>query len=795
MDNKTTTATATKRDTSSNQAVESIIENLESFSFAEQKQSVSASEEKPLKIKTQNFTTFNATTPSNLLISSHLITPTSPKLTSVQSFSPTVLTSTKNSISFFIPFNKKILKYQVLSENFQFQKLKNVKENYTSEEKKMSLHFKQHRAALRKSFILQSKLHKLRIRSERIKHNLHLKNQRDRLIILKFRTKNDFKISSANLKKKIYLKLKSEKFGAVVERAQTVALVNKMRKYIDAKKSFIEQVSKDLHQADEEYYGEEVVGDFYNSSEPPVFPIPSPTSSSSESHNTVLSANSDDHNDNDDSTKSLGQMAMEMHFLPVDMFENLTEKIFLKEYGELLPMITRFTLRELDVDEIIDNPQLRHDLYFDPNLQFKPNFQGEKETRKKIEQNMYWDRLEVEFKNNDLYRIPLILFEIKQILLNLLPITEELSAELNSHFDLRLLEQQIKYKCFQPINLIKYLTGMLKENCAPVRDAAVDLILLEAEKGKFCSAIREIFNVLEMMKLDYANHQLTRLRQFVIENAAEYEYKYFKTLNYDPELPKTTSWLRNSYNSIITNNSPFVKNIPNFVLNFKTVFFNGILDLILRASEFDTMDTPETLQMDLNRMIGFYNDWQDITIMSSLLVIFKQTCGGKTVLTNEVIKKLKTSLWVLLNDNETSLKHVSLQIAQVSGKIRRKALDKEEVEMLNRVVEKTLSGVDGPIFKLMQNRIGNIIFSCTMKQSNFTNTTSLKSGNEATSSAPNKILFFEQGLALKLGLLEFQDEILDLGERIKSVSDLNVAVFFECHTKIWNVLVSGQREE
>lgn len=44
----------------------------------------------------------------------------------------------------------------------------------------------------------------------------------------------------------------------------------------------------------------------------------------------------------------------------------------------LAPPITRHTLRELDVQEIFRNPQLRHDIVFDPGLMFRPNFDGER---------------------------------------------------------------------------------------------------------------------------------------------------------------------------------------------------------------------------------------------------------------------------------------------------------------------------------------------------------------------------------------------------------------------------------
>lgn len=56
----------------------------------------------------------------------------------------------------------------------------------------------------------------------------------------------------------------------------------------------------------------------------------------------------------------------------------------------LHPPITRHTLRELDLGEILKNPQLRHDVVFDVNVQFRPNFDGERGRRKKEAGNKYW---------------------------------------------------------------------------------------------------------------------------------------------------------------------------------------------------------------------------------------------------------------------------------------------------------------------------------------------------------------------------------------------------------------------
>ncbi|KAJ3026203.1 UNVERIFIED_CONTAM: hypothetical protein HDU68_006077, partial [Siphonaria sp. JEL0065] len=114
--------------------------------------------------------------------------------------------------------------------------------------------------------------------------------------------------------------------------------------------------------------------------------------------------------------------------LPVKMLDMLDESDYM-ELVPLLPPITRFTLRELDMDEILLNPQLRHDLYFDPNLQFKPNTDGERGTAKRLKTQQYWDKVTQEILNKETYRIPLLVHEIKQIVKELLPYSQATHAE------------------------------------------------------------------------------------------------------------------------------------------------------------------------------------------------------------------------------------------------------------------------------------------------------------------------------------------------------------------------------
>ena len=171
------------------------------------------------------------------------------------------------------------------------------------------------------------------------------------------------------------------------------------------------------------------------------------------------------------------------------------------ELLNLLPPVTRFTLRELELDEIITNAQLRHDMVFDPDLQFRPNTETDDDQDRDSKTSLYWDEVESEVKQGQLYRIPLLLSEIKAIIIELVPNGLEIKPEIEAHIDVKLITQEIQHKVFNPMGLIEYISGIMKTNCAPIRDVLVDAMVVACSEGKFVDSIRKCFDILEHMKL------------------------------------------------------------------------------------------------------------------------------------------------------------------------------------------------------------------------------------------------------------------------------------------------------
>lgn len=192
---------------------------------------------------------------------------------------------------------------------------------------------------------------------------------------------------------------------------------------------------------------------------------------------------------------------------------------------------------------------------------------------------------------------------------------------------------------------------------------------------------------------------MSRLRPHILEHAVTFEWKWFKSQFESGQLTveNTRKWLKEVWTNYKANlvASPN----PNYDL-----YPEALINITLKAAKFSSENiVPETLQMDVSRLIAHFNSWQDVTILSSILVVFKQAAGPKC--TNADLMEAKNSLWVLLNDSESTMSHITLQMAHLAGKIRGKSMSPEEITSINTITEKTLAP-DSKLYELIQKRVG-----------------------------------------------------------------------------------------
>lgn len=597
------------------------------------------------------------------------------------------------------------------------------------------------------------------------KFRLMIHDSRQRLEKLRKQAKSEYVHSSVQLNREVLLRKTKEKFGARVEHAKRIMLINKMRRFMTLRRALSENFAEllqepewdhmeTLQEDDQERWNIEkeieatAVGDAQEAEE----------YHADFSSNYIFSLGSPK-----TKVENVAASIRKTKSLPDLVLKEGDDATFM-ELLDLLPPITRFTLRELEMDEMLGNAQLRHDILFDPDLQFKASDSDDEEGQAKA--MAYWDEISEEVNEGKLYRIPLLLTEVRAILVELLPNGTEIKDEIMSKIDTNLINQEIEHGIMNPGPLIAYLADLMKTNCAPIRDVEVDKMVTACIQGDIVSTLRICFDILELMKLvtcvnqDYANHQLSRLRPYIVEHAVNFEWKYFKTQIDSGQLTltNTIAWLTTAWKGYKAR----VVGSPNPSYD---LYPEAFVDILSQAAKYNDEDIfPETLKMDLSKMVSFFNTWQDITILATIMIVFKQAAGPKC--SNQDLIDAKSSIWILLNDSDSTMSHITLQMTHLAGKIRGKPMTPEECTGLGTVTEKTLAS-GSKLYDLVQNRVGMHL------QQGITNQP------------------IDMELLTKHGLVILKTEIEDLIKKIVPVCELNRAVYAKLYASIIDDIKQG----
>jgi len=321
--------------------------------------------------------------------------------------------------------------------------------------------------------------------------------------------------------------------------------------------------------------------------------------------------------------------------------------------------------------------------------------------------------------------------------MNLLAMIDEkskIATEIEERLDVELIEQQLQHKAFDVSNCVSWILSKMLQLCAPFRDASIREIghLTEDPVAQF----ERIMEMLDHMKLDLANFRLQSLKPVLKEQAVEYEQRKFRELLESKQisLDNTTKWLKEKameMEKVAAQRNPENIQIPENRVKFEDIFYDAYLSLIGSAEPIHPSTCPETFMLDAQRIFGFQNQVQQLTIVSALLMLMKNAIPEMR--DDHNAKKLKDTLLVLLKEKDITLDHLTTQLISVLQKSRegsmnsptspstssslnttfsfnphRKPLTSEELEqqgnMIKAMVSKTLSSKD-PVYQLLQRRL------------------------------------------------------------------------------------------
>ncbi|KAL3231335.1 Protein SOK1 [Nakaseomyces bracarensis] len=337
-----------------------------------------------------------------------------------------------------------------------------------------------------------------------------------------------------------------------------------------------------------------------------------------------------------------------------------------------LPPINLQGLKEIDLHEIMKNPQLRHDIIFDPLLQFRPNLDGERGVKKRQLSSKYWNDVENEiivytekpelFDYNKTRLVPLF-DTLREVLLTIVPQKE--AATINNVLDTELNMQELLKGSLVMTNLAQWLAELFKRHCAPMRDAWVDKMSetfkeaeVENSLPKLIDGLRIVFQILETMKLDIANHQIRILRPALLSNAVEFEKQYFNTLMNSKRLDLQSSlkWFAQKFQTFVGTADFDENNIQ--VPQVYRMCIRSIISLL--SCRKMVRDYPMCLSFDHARLILLRADIRQIVCLQVCRLLFQQLVANDNsidkIIKNYIIntytnKKLRNDIVSIITDD------------------------------------------------------------------------------------------------------------------------------------------------
>lgn len=234
------------------------------------------------------------------------------------------------------------------------------------------------------------------------------------------------------------------------------------------------------------------------------------------------------------------------------------------------------------------------------------------------------------------------------------------AAELRSAFDPKLIQQELRHQLFDPSGLFSLIGQTLKSHCAPMRDRAVDAMVAVAKscapgqggtKADAVKAVRMCLDILELMKLDIANHQLQTLRPFLIDSSGPYELKIFQDRKGPASaLDFTRTWLQTAHGKLMASNSinhPFKPSEPlvfdslPYTQQVYLSVIKGFFDLVFDPPQVPSSthiphsaqpshstaplpSYPETTYLDSARLLILANDASDAAALYLFLMLYRQ---------------------------------------------------------------------------------------------------------------------------------------------------------------------------
>ncbi|XP_051238042.1 T-complex protein 11-like protein 1 [Dicentrarchus labrax] len=428
------------------------------------------------------------------------------------------------------------------------------------------------------------------------------------------------------------------------------------------------------------------------------------------------------------------------------------------------------------------NMALAHEIMVNQSFKVKPAElpEGSLQHRfKEIMHKAFWDCLEDQLKEDPpTYSHAIkLLAEIKETLLSfLLPGHGRLRSRIEEVLDLPLIQQQAENGALDISQLSQFIVGMMGSLCAPCRDEDIKKL---KEISDIVPLLKQIFSLLDLMKVDMANFAVSSIRPHLMQQSVEYERSKFQQfLEKQPNaLDYTEKWLEDTVRCLReagADGSSAASSDPPSLLPL-----NVHNHAYLRLLRWDHLSDPfpETVLMDQNRFQEMQQEAERLVLLSSVLLVVYTTTGEAISGLPGLMETLKHTVNVMLADMHapsfsaheafaTIGEKLCVELSQCLSQHGYSPFSPDRKSILRGQISAIVQP-DNPVHKLMDSRIQSYLL------------VSLESSQNKT--PPH----------LPGGLAPVSKELKELADRFSRLVNYNKVVFSPFYQKLLHKILTG----
>ncbi|OLL25067.1 Protein SOK1, partial [Neolecta irregularis DAH-3] len=254
------------------------------------------------------------------------------------------------------------------------------------------------------------------------------------------------------------------------------------------------------------------------------------------------------------------------------------------------------------------------------------------------------------------------------------------------------------------------VAALLRPHIAPAREpllgdmaASVAAGVASRDPLLIVKGFRILFELLEAMKLDIANHQLQSMRAFLVDTAVDFEQRYFadRISRGKMQLDSTLLWLNRHCKA------------PALFEGFCT----GVVALLELQAPFAQL--PQTFQFDQARLSSIRADLHDLLSIQMILLLYRQLICPVTrpAHLDPAILSFKQEILVLIADDiahsrikwEKAIPCLALQMARKYAICKTGFCTFPDQHIITSVQSWLLTNLDrkqiSPVHQLLQSRV------------------------------------------------------------------------------------------